>query len=705
MTGGALPLPQNPALNSGSDSISRRAYEARTQAFSWEELWEAGTYYARISELLEDCADHAVFVGWQVDSRVPMARPARDGLPAGWETFKSKVVRLCEEKPTLQFYFLMWDHAYFYTLEREALQGRAWLDIHPRVHFVFDNRHPFGGSHHEKIVLIDGKAALCGGIDVCADRWDSPAHLFHDPRRSLDLKHEKHGPYHDMAVQVTGPVVEKIQKHIRRRWGRISSIPFPEVKPQSRPDSGSRSHPVLLSRTQASIDADERRQPLRREIEFLFRDLIRSAKRRIIIEGQYYWSSEMNDLIIAKMHELRDRPFAVFVILADLHQLKSVSRQMSAHELRLIQKLERAGKECGTQLIVGHPAVFATPTEKKPGDEEYRSVYVHSKVIVIDDKYLAIGSANLASRALRVDTELNLTLLGNAPRERTHIESVSGEILHHWNLTPAGKIRNLSHPIRILPFKTLSELKGIRNEHPWASAFPWRLFFDPEIPWLYPFKRKYRAWRKRQPELALLALLAVWSMGALVTVKLSGIPGLPRSGTAGYSLLYAAILASTWIIPLPFSLVALLCSAHLGEPLGPRIAVCSLWVSAIWGYWLCRMFPTVAGRYFRRTAPRWLPRRLGLRSFPLLVQVLGDPRVGLRSKIAFQGLTCAPVPWFALGTLLVLPGALSLACQLAARLSAGVPRDWIDHHAPLLLVTTLITGICARHFRSAGEVR
>src|SRR4051812_19897821 len=152
--------------------LPHRAYTSYSQAYGWEEIWEAANYFARVSDLLEDARHNVVFVGWQVDSRIPMRQPDRPGHPGRPETFQEKVIRICQERPSFRAYFLMWDHAYFYCLERQTLQGRVWEDVHPRVHFVFDNRHPFGGSHHEKLVIIDGKVALCGGIDLCDERWD-----------------------------------------------------------------------------------------------------------------------------------------------------------------------------------------------------------------------------------------------------------------------------------------------------------------------------------------------------------------------------------------------------------------------------------------------------------------------------------------------------------------------------------------------------
>ena len=238
--------------------LSPRAYGQYLTSGSWEEIWEAGPYYDRISELLEDATQYAIFVGWQIDSRLRLKIPARgqDGtlnLSSGFETLREKVLRLCECKPHFHFYFLLWDHAYIYVLEREFWQTRLWEDLHSRVHFVFDNRHPLGASHHEKICIIDGRVALCGGIDLCDERWDCPQHLYSDPRRSLKGRSEHHGPYHDLAVQVSGAVCRELQKHVGRRWRALSTIPFPQVGHFMQKDCGE-GHWVYLSRTFASIN-------------------------------------------------------------------------------------------------------------------------------------------------------------------------------------------------------------------------------------------------------------------------------------------------------------------------------------------------------------------------------------------------------------------------------------------------------------------
>src|SRR5207245_11489744 len=45
------------------------------------------------------------------------------------------------------------------------------------------------------------------------------------------------------------------------------------------------------------------------------------------------------------------------------------------------------------------------------GEEDYRPIYVHAKVAIIDDLWSTVGSANLNNRGMRDDTEMNVATL------------------------------------------------------------------------------------------------------------------------------------------------------------------------------------------------------------------------------------------------------------------------------------------------------
>ena len=623
--------------------ISRRAYGAKTSANSWEEIWEAGSYYERISECLETATSYAIFVGWQLDSRVPMSL----GRDAPHETLKNKVLRLCEEKPGLHIYFLIWDHAYFYTFEREFMQGRVWDELHERVHFVFDNRYPYGASHHEKVVIFDGSSAFCGGIDLCDERWDSPEHLFSDRRRSLDWREEHHGPYHDMAVKVTGPVCREMQAHIAARWKGLSDIPFPILETERPSIEGG--HVVYLSRTLARNDETS----IVREIEFLTQTLVVQAEHRIVMEGQYYWSEKFNDLLIAKIYEAK-KPFEVTIILADIQKLNSFTKMMAAHQLRLLSKLQNAASFAGVKLVIAFP--YVTCRRGRPP----KSIYVHSKLILIDDRFLSIGSANIAARAFRVDTELNLTFEATTPAERNYISAVAKKILSHWNL---GDVR-----LKVLDCN--AELKKVTSTHLWKRLVPWEIFFDPIIPWLYPIKHYYRHWSTSKASSAFLFLLLAWSASVMTTffiVQMS--TGHLPADQLMWVTIDSVLLSSVWLIPIPFIGLSIFASAHLGGELGALVSVAALWSAASWSYMISRLFPDPTFRIFKLTAPNDLSRirNPGLRSFSKLLSVLADPTISLRSKLISQGLNYVHLPWFILGTLILLPSALYLTDILAGK--------------------------------------
>ena len=591
---------------------------------------------------MEESEAYAIFSGWQIDSRLRLKGSKQSRFPY-WETLREKIIRICEEKSAFHVYFLVWDHAYFYVLEREAWQGRVWDHIHPRIHFVFDSRHLFGGSHHEKVSIFDGKVALCGGIDLCDERWDTPQHLYHDPRRSLDGKRENHGPYHDLAVQVTGPICVHIQKHIERRWVSLSSVPFP-CRPEEVQDTSG--HSVYLSRTIASVDQGPDQIGITREIEFLFKDLIQAAQDRIILEGQYFWSEAVNDLLIAKMYEKAGQKFEVIVILAELQPIQSLTRYMMPYELFLIKKLQSASDYCGVNLTIGSPYVHEL---KKGGLFKPRPVYIHSKIIVIDDRYLGIGSANFAARAFRVDTEMHLTLEAKTMSEKNHIKGVADRIIEHWNISG-----NPSLNIHFRLFKPIVDSEYFYEDGKIVHLISWQFLFDPLVSWFSPLRWKYRRLFSRHHSLFSFWILLIW---ALEVVLIGLISGQWKEGRL--SLIACTFLqASIWLDSVPFVLFYLISIFLFGLQKSVQNTILSLWLASFLGYFFARIFPVKAAALCSNLRSLYFRNRLGTRDFSILMLTVMDPWIDLQSKIIYQGILCIPLPWFLLATGIVLPSII-----------------------------------------------
>lgn len=73
----------------------------------------------------------------------------------------------------------------------------------PRLSFRLDDTHPLGGSHHQKVVVVDDAVAFVGGLDLTHGRWDTPRHSQDEPNRR-DAQGRPSRANHDVQAIVDG---------------------------------------------------------------------------------------------------------------------------------------------------------------------------------------------------------------------------------------------------------------------------------------------------------------------------------------------------------------------------------------------------------------------------------------------------------------------------------------------------------------------
>lgn len=342
-------------------------------------------------------AERSVFIlGWDIDSRVRLFADGRvPGLPSTLAPLLKKVI---SRRPELNVYVLPWDFATFYLLEREPLPmtmlNLGW-STQGRLHVHWDGNHPVGASHHQKIVVVDDRMAFVGGFDLTSHRWDTPEHRPEDPRRKTSLG-VRYGPFHDVQVAVDGDAAAALGDLARRRWERATgerlAPPAAENDPwpaDLAPDL--RNVRVAIARTEPSKD---RRLEVR-EAEALFVDSIAAARGAIYIECQYLTSRRIGDALAERLQE-EACPEVVIVTTREcggwLEELT-----MGVLRSRLLRRLKEADR-------FGRLRVYCAMADSR------RDIHteVHSKVMVIDETFLRIGSANLTNRSMAFDTECDL---------------------------------------------------------------------------------------------------------------------------------------------------------------------------------------------------------------------------------------------------------------------------------------------------------
>jgi phospholipase D1/2 len=377
-------------------------------------LVDASDYYAAFYEAALEARRYILMSGWQFDSTVELLRAENTSIAeaaAAPTALLPFLNHLCETRPALEIDILAWDFHVVLAFEREWMQRILFhWKTHERLRFHFDSCHPSGGCHHQKFVVIDGHTAFLGGIDLCEDRWDDRRHLADNPRRISRKKPQK--PYHDVQAYLAGTeAVHPLTELFCERW-RCAGIQ-PLALPGA-PDSNTtlREHPkgalalppgkLAFSRT----DPEDEKLGAVRQVAEMFGDAIDCAERLIYLETQYFSSREIRARLERRMRARERSKLQIIVVVnARAEAIKeqvAVGLRQTENLFRLRRVAAETGHAFGCYFSLSDPPV-------DNADGEMNRTYIHTKLVLVDDRILSVGSANLTNRSMGLDTELQVT--------------------------------------------------------------------------------------------------------------------------------------------------------------------------------------------------------------------------------------------------------------------------------------------------------
>lgn len=404
--------PGEPILECG-DTCWRVAKAGRASV-----LVDAASYYQALRDCLKKAEKTVFIVGWDVDSRTRLVGPTgetEDGLPQRLGPFLTELVA---RRPDLRIYILLWDYSMLYALEREPLPAvrLAW-STPPEISVCLDDVLPVGASHHQKIVVIDDAVAFSGGLDLTIRRWDTPAHEIGDERR-VDPAGTPYRPFHDMQMVVDGAAARLLGEVVRQRWrdAACETLAAAEGGDGPWPDGVAPDFTdidVGLARTAAPYDGN----PEIREVEALYRRSIEAAEHTIYIESQFLTADSVATCLAKRLEENQD--LEVLMVGPNVHHSWLEERSMNAGRLSFMKRLKESGAADRVRLL--YPAV--------PDDPTGEGVMVHAKFMIVDDRFLRVGSANLNNRSMGMDTECDLALVAGGDDHRGTIERIRNSLL------------------------------------------------------------------------------------------------------------------------------------------------------------------------------------------------------------------------------------------------------------------------------------
>jgi phospholipase D1/2 len=373
-------------------------------------------------------AEHSILIaGWDMHSQTRLAGSDEptDGYPLLFAEFLAALVK---KKPELDVYLLLWDFSMLYAAERDPFPTLTLRWNTPsRVRFCLDDCVPLGSSQHQKLVVVDDAVAFSGGLDLTIRRWDTTAHRFDEPGR-VDPSGKPYLPFHDVQMLVDGEAARALGDLVRMRWScaacedlspaDVANDPWPESVPPDFADVI-----IGIARTEPAY---ANRKPVH-EVERLFLDCIDAAERSIYIENQFLTAPRIAERLAAR---LRACPrLEVLIVCPERHDSWLEAHIMRVGRTAFAKILREAGAD-RVQLM--YPQVESNGFTK--------NTMVHAKVMIVDDRILRVGSANLNNRSMGIDSECDLVIVASDDDMRRAIVRQRDRLLGDHCGVPADKV-------------------------------------------------------------------------------------------------------------------------------------------------------------------------------------------------------------------------------------------------------------------------
>jgi phosphatidylserine/phosphatidylglycerophosphate/cardiolipin synthase-like enzyme len=352
-----------------------------------ELLIDGAEVLPRIAAELRKARSHVHIAGWHV---APYFALTRNGDRAELRTLLEELAERVDVR------VLLWAGSPLplFHPDRKDVDGvRHALGFGTKIRVGLDAKERPMHCHHEKLVVVDDRVAFVGGVDLTTlggDRFDTNAHVAHGVLG-----------WHDAAAELRGPIVTDVAEHFRLRWEEVTGERLPDpLRPRRAGDVE-----LQLVRTVPETIYDALPDGDFRILESYTRAL-RSAQKLVYLENQFYWSTEIAEILERKLRDPPSDEFRIVLVLPiDPNNGGDDTRGQLAD---LIECDDRAGRVLACTITA-------------LGDRGPCPVYVHAKIGIVDDTWLTIGSANLNEHSLFNDTEVNVVACDPELARRTRL--------------------------------------------------------------------------------------------------------------------------------------------------------------------------------------------------------------------------------------------------------------------------------------------
>lgn len=211
---------------------------------------------------------------------------------------------------------------------------------------------------HRKIVVIDGRIAYTGGMNVADYYIEGIPEI---------------GPWHDMHMRVEGPAVNELHSIFCRMWYKETGEYLNGTKyfPSEHIADDSLRLAVIDRHPPHSSDA----------IRDMFAEMLNTAQKKVLLISPYFVPTHK---VRKALKDAIDRGVEVQILLSAKSD---------------IPLTPEASHYVGNNLAKRGAKVFL-----------FHGGFHHTKIMMVDDLYCTVGSSNMDARSLRCDYEVNVVI-------------------------------------------------------------------------------------------------------------------------------------------------------------------------------------------------------------------------------------------------------------------------------------------------------
>jgi phospholipase D1/2 len=645
-------------------------------------LVDGSNYFAALREAMLAARNSIRILGWDIDSRtrlIGVEIPPPDGAP---ESLREFLEELVTRTPGLEIKLLLWDYSVFYAAEREILpQVSLGWRTPDGIDICLDGELPVEASCHQKVVVIDDCLAFVGGLDLTVRRWDTPEHKPDDSRR-VDPGGEPYAPFHDLHAVVDGEPARAVARFCRQRWELATSEQLPLTSTDR--DLWPTSVTPQFTDTEVGIArtiAPYRDQSQVSEIREIYLAAIQQAESFIYIENQYITAECIAETLMERLQQ--NIQLEVLCVCPRAPGGWLEAKAMGAARERFMARISAAGLDDRVRFV--EPRVGAS--------DDDLPINVHAKLMIVDDRILLLGSANLNNRSLGLDTECNLVL---DCAERSRREALAGIrdalIAEHTGASAREVSRRLVRGDRRLD--SLLELDSgqrrfsrIEAESKLDDEFARSItkIADPEAP-LDPSDflgdsfdgREVSMLRRRavwigSGVLLLAALLAAWNftpLSQLVDAEVIAAQMTGSRNSFSAALIMVGLFVAGGFLFFPVTVLITASGMILGPALGFATAVSGVMLSAAASFLAGNKLESLLGAIIPKAARRKIDTVLQTKGIMTVAVIRNIPVAPFAVVNLLAGHTGIGLTPFLVGTLLGMAPGIAMLSLMGDRVRA-----------------------------------